>query len=484
MTSTVQKGGAVLLVHWGSEVRSYIYSGFVEKLARHMPVTVVSRIVDGEFAHHLAEGVSVVSLPEFPIDPWFARCHALGNKAHGEWRLSQGEFVSDEYYAIQLRPKSPLAKVKTKVAPLLANRASIQAIDFTQRQLGKKALRKARAARALLEELEPKVILAADYLSPSSNVIFLVAQDMGAKTIGLPQNWNNIYKCARIFWDTDRQIVWSENMRQFLLERNLRLRPENVVAAGSPQFDFHCDKTLIMPREEFAQMIGFDPSRPLICYSAAAPRTVLNEARILRGFLEAIEAKHLYGKPQVVVRLNPIGSDPAFTDLAREYLDCYLCEPGWEVRRDISWICSSLNDVKIWMNLIFHSAVNISVPSTVTLDFAGMDRPVVNIGYDPPGTDTPAVSLVNLWEQDIYRPIVELGAAKIALTQAELTEFVDSYLRHPSDGRAERQKLTEMSFAGYFGKSSHRIVSEVLDLLRLEGQPMAEREGGTSDDRL
>ncbi len=467
MTSAIQKGGAVLLVHWGSEVRSYIYSGFVEKLARHMPVTVLSRIVDSEFVHHLPEGVSVVPLPEFQIDPWFARCHALGNKAHSAWRLSRGEFISEEFYAVQLKPKSPLAKVKAKVAPLLANRTSLRGIDSIQRLLIKRASKKALAVKRLLEELEPQVILAADYLSPSSNVISSIAQDMGVKTIGLPKNWNNTYKCARIFWDTDRQIVWSEDMRQFLLERNPRLHPEKVIAAGCPQFDFHADKSLIMPREEFAQIIGFDPDRPIICYSAASLKTVHHEARILRDFLEATKDEPLFENPQVVVRLNPIGSDPEFLDLAREYVDCYLCEPGWEVRRNISWICSSLDDVKTWMNLIFHSAVNISVPSTVTLDFAGMDRPIVNVGYDPPDTETPYVSLTEVWRQDLYKPIVELGAAKIALTQAELIEFVDSYLRHPSDGRAERQKLTEESFAGYFGKSSGRAVSEVLDVLGL-----------------
>jgi len=433
---------------------------------------VVSRIVDGEFLHHLTEGGYVVPLPEFPIDPWFARCHALGNAAHGKWRLSRGEFISEEFYAVQLKPQSPLAKVKSKIAPLLANKTSLRGIDSIQRLLIKRASRKGLAAKRLLEQLEPKVILAADYLSPSSNVISSIAQDMGVKTVGLPKNWNNVYKCARIFWEPDRQMVWSEEMKQFLLERNPRLSPERVIPAGCPQFDFHSDESLIMPREKFAEVIGFDPKRPVICYSAASLKTVHHEARILRSFLEATKDKPMFGNPQIVVRLNPIGSDPDFLDVAREYPDCYLCEPGWDVRRDISWICSSYDDVKTWMNLIYHSTVNISVPSTVILDFAGMDRPVVNVGYDPPGAESPYISLADVWKQDLYKPIIELGAAKIALTQAELIEFVDSYLRHPSDGKAERRKLTEESFAGYFGRSSDRIIAELLELLIQDREPI------------
>ncbi|MBN1592191.1 MAG: hypothetical protein JW941_02945 [Candidatus Coatesbacteria bacterium] len=329
-------------------------------------------------------------------------------------------------------------------------------------------MKKAFAAREMLERLHPQIIMAADYLSPSSNIIFLVAQDMGIKTTGLPINWNNVYKCARIFGEPDLQMVWSEEMRQFLLDRNPRLLPGKVIATGCPQFDFHTDKSLIMPREEFAEVIGFDPNRPVICYSAASLKTVRREARILRCFLEeAIKNKSLFGEPQVVVRLNPIGSDPEFLDLAREYPDCFLCEPGWDVRRSISWICSSMADIKMWMNLIYHSAVNISIPSTVILDFAGMNRPIVNVGYDPPDLESnPYISLSDVWKQDLYRPIIELGAAKIALNKAELSEFVDGYLRNPSDGTAERQDLTRSSFAGCFGNSSERIVAEVVNLTR------------------
>ncbi|HUT04558.1 MAG TPA: hypothetical protein VM163_11795 [bacterium] len=460
------KGGAILLVHWGSEVRTYIYSGFVEKLARHMPVTVVSRVTDGEFAQHLPEGVQVLQLPEVRIPPLFARLHALGNSAHGKWRESRGQFVSSEYYAFKPKPATFAGRARRHLSHLFCHPVCIRTIDSVLRQLGTRLAKNARPIIDLLEELQPKVVLSPDYMNVTTIAFVLVAQHLGVKTVALPQNWNNIYKCARVFLDCDRQLVWNERMRDFVIEVNPHLEAERVIPVGSPQFDFHANNMLIVPREEFAHTVGFNAARPIICYSAAAPKTVLHEAQILRQFLEAISHNPLFEQPQVVVRLNPIGSDPEFLELAREFPECYLCEPGWEVRRDVSWICSSLEDVKVWMNLIFHSALNISVPSTVTLDFAGMDRPVVNVAYDPPGIDRPLVSVSDLWKQDIYRPIVQGKVVEIASSPKELTDLVECFLRDPSRGRENRNSFIADEFASCFGKSGDRILSEIHDVLQ------------------
>ncbi|MCD6327012.1 hypothetical protein J7M28_05615 [bacterium] len=464
MTSTARNGGAILLVHWGSEVRTYIYSGFIEKLARYMPVTVVSRIVDSDFVNHLPDGVGVVQLPDFTVPPLFARIQALGNNAHSVWRESQGEFVSTEYYSFKPKPKSYLARVKAAIAPILANRTSLNVIDSIQRHIGKKASRGVPAIQRLLQELDPSVILAADYLSVSSIIFCLAGKDIGVKTVGLPKNWNNIHKCARIFWDAERQLVFSEDMRRFILERNPRLRPDSVVAVGSPQFDFHFDASLILPRAEFAKILGLDTERPIICYSAAAPRTVAHEARILRALLEDIRYGRVISDPQVVVRLNPIGSDPEFLDLAEEFPNCHLCDPKWEYNKSVAWICSSYDDVKTWANLIFHSVLNISVPSTVTLDFAAMDKPVINVAFDPPDIEAPAISLEKLWQQDLYRPIAECGAIELATSQGRLTSLVNETLNEPRKLSKRRKELIQGQLGGQMGNSSERIIEEVLSI--------------------
>ena len=58
-------------------------------------------------------------------------------------------------------------------------------------------------------------------------------------------------------------------------------------------------------------------------------------------------------------------------------------------------------------NTIRHAAVGINVASTLSLELCMFDKPVINIGYNPPGTEVSPVEYRRYYDFDHYRPIVE-----------------------------------------------------------------------------
>jgi CDP-glycerol glycerophosphotransferase (TagB/SpsB family) len=105
--------------------------------------------------------------------------------------------------------------------------------------------------------------------------------------------------------------------------------------------------------------------------------------------------------------------------------------------------------------------------STMTLDFAIHDKPVVNIAFDvadPPPFGVPLWDFYYRYEH--YRPVVELGAARFARSSGELAEHVNAYLQDPSLDRDSRSKLVNLEVGHQVGQSSRKILQVLESISR------------------
>ena len=59
-------------------------------------------------------------------------------------------------------------------------------------------------------------------------------------------------------------------------------------------------------------------------------------------------------------------------------------KPMWEWDPANDWNCPLAEDSEMWVGTVLHAALNVSIPSTVTLEFAGPGKPVVNVCFDLP----------------------------------------------------------------------------------------------------
>jgi hypothetical protein len=115
-------------------------------------------------------------------------------------------------------------------------------------------------------------------------------------------------------------------------------------------------------------------------------------------------------------------------------------------------------DVQFLANLTQHADLNINLASTMTLDFAIHDKPVVNVAFDvadPPPHGEPLWDYYYQFEH--YQPVVKLGAARFARSRAELATHVNHYLADPTLDRAARQRFVELEVGLPPGQSSRTI---------------------------
>jgi CDP-glycerol glycerophosphotransferase (TagB/SpsB family) len=124
------------------------------------------------------------------------------------------------------------------------------------------------------------------------------------------------------------------------------------------------------------------------------------------------------------------------------------------------------SQVTEWVNTFRHADVVVNLASTVTIDAAIFDRPVVNLDYDPePGQ--PRRGLVDdvnhLWAH--FRAVAESGGVYLVKNGEEMVQAVKDYLANPGLHKSERRQMAQRVCHCLDGRSGERMGDSILDFL-------------------
>jgi hypothetical protein len=315
--------------------------------------------------------------------------------------------------------------------------------------------------RRQLAEIKPSVIFCSHQRPSAVIPPVLAARSLGIPTATFIFSWDNLTSKGRIAAPFDHYLVWSQHMREELLRYYPDVSPSNTHVVGTPQFDPYADETLLWPRAEFFSRIGADPSRLLICYSGGDAGTCPEDPEHVKVLMNLIRAGRIRGNPRVLLRPMPVDDGARYERVRREFPELIYAQPEWLHTEPGNWskVIPTSEDIQFLVNLTYYADLNVNLASTMTLDFALHNKPVVNIAFDvadPPPFGMPIWQYYYQFEH--YRPVVELGAARFARSPEELATHINTYLSNPDLDADNRRRLVELEVKLPLGQSSQRIV--------------------------
>ncbi len=455
----------LLLVPDGMGVRNFLQGEFLQRATaahrvhvfHNLPADALHRCVAGA---DRAQWHRLIPYGESPLS--FTLRHALAY-AQMYWVDTLGM-----RHCRRLPPHGSLrTRSAHKLARLLGACAAgprrMQVLDRVQRRAVSR-LPAVAEYRRVFEDIGPSVLFCSHQRPPSILAPVLAARELGIPTATFIFSWDNLTLKGRIAAPFDHYLVWSDHMRQELLRYYPDVSTERAHVIGTPQFDCYADERLLWSRQEFCARIGADPARPLICYSGCDRMTGPEDPQHVRVLMELIRGGRIAGSPQVVLRPSPVDEGSRYADVRRDYPELIFAQPAWVHASSGDWsLVSPLpDDIDFLANLTHHADLNVNMASTMTLDFGIHDTPVVNIAFDvasPPPFGRPLWEFFYQFEH--YRPVVELGAARVARSASELATHVNAYLEDPTLDGEGRRRLVALEVGAPLGQSSRRIV-EVL----------------------
>jgi hypothetical protein len=241
-----------------------------------------------------------------------------------------------------------------------------------------------RQSRQRLEALRPDIVFSAHQRPPLIIPVVEAARSLGIPTATFIFSWDNLTSKGRIAAPFDHHLVWSQLMATELCTHYPDVTPDRVHIVGTPQFDPYADEGLLWTREEFFARVGADPRRPLVCYSGGDTGGCPEDHEHLRTLLRLVREGRITPTPQVLLRPAPVDDGRRYEPVKREYPELIVARPQWVQTNPKLWRLAlpKAEDVRFLANLTRHVDVNVNFGSTMTLDFAACDRPVVNIAFD------------------------------------------------------------------------------------------------------
>lgn len=300
-----------------------------------------------------------------------------------------------------------------------------------------------------------------------------VREDMilmnAAKNLGIPiacfvHSWDNLPSRGSLVVEPDRLLVWNRIMRQQAQDLH-NIPDKKIRVVGIPQYDAYRYNVSLLSRGEFARKKGIKGHEKIITYTCSAERVFPDEDIFLSRLIELVQQR-IFGEALLIIRLHPTERIEQYTKEFQGVKHVIIDVP------DSSFAAThtptahiSQGSIENFVNLMKHSDVVINLASTVTIDAAVFDTPVINIAYNPT-LPASAWNYAEKWYSSThYSNIVKAGGIRIAYSEAELIHHIQDYLRDPSRDKDGRQRLVEEQCYRVDGKASERIVDAIQEVV-------------------
>ena len=311
------------------------------------------------------------------------------------------------------------------------------------------------------EQYQPDLVFSTSITAKMDNVFLKIGKERGVKTISMTKSWDNATKMYFRFVP-DYFLVQNEIMKERLsVLQDFPL--DKIYVVGFPQFDWYKQPGIIRSREEHCKRMGLDPKLPLLFFGSQGV-WFDQDHKVAEKIYQWIKNDELIKPCQLLIR-------PHFTNVKTTPLLKFKDKP--QVVYDDTYHVSDLfpdnwdpttSEIVDFTNTIFHSDVIIIILSTIALDAACSDKPVVNALFGSIYQGKKDVTFL-MQSTDHYQWVLDTQGTSIAENADELKEAINQYLVDPQFKSAERQVLRDELCYKVDGQSSRRIVEVINDVL-------------------
>lgn len=318
--------------------------------------------------------------------------------------------------------------------------------------------------RRTLRNLAPDLLWSTTCSSPFEYPYVLAAKDLGIPVVASILSFDNLTSRAA-FPIYDHYLVWNERMRGQLLKFYPSVSPGRISVTGTPQFDFHRDPQFSWSRAKTLDQLGLDPGTNFFLYAASDESLAPEEPGLVSQIANRMSRDALLNDYRLVVRLHPNDDGSRWSNLNFNSAKVVTCQAYGSNTKPIDRMLSTREDHALLISSLLHAAACLNIVSTISLDAAILDRPVIGIDFRNE-RNSPREIMYEEYETDHYRPLVESGGLELAKNWDQLITLMRRALSEPEADRQQRALMVERECGRVDGRARERVVETLLELLK------------------
>lgn len=357
-------------------------------------------------------------------------------------------------------------RVRTNFINLLALVAAPPWIYQRLLQLQERLYRRAydfQAVEQQLRSLAPDWLWSTVSVATEEQPYIFAARELGIPVVTSILGFDNL--TSR--WAQNRfdhYLLWSEAMKSDLLRVLPEVSPGQATVTGTPQFDFYCRKDLVWSRPRTLTKLGLKEGDRYFIYGASAEFLTPDEPPLVAQLAAKMGQHPRLKDCYLVVRLHPLDNWKRWQS-ATQQGGRIVISPAWDhIPEPGGWVFIGLDDQARLVSTLQHSDGCINIASTISLDAAILDKPVICIDFrsEP---DCPREILYEEYDTEHYYPLVASGGIRVGHNWAELMSLLVHAMSAPEEDREKRRQMIQRECGQVDGQAAKRVVAAIVELL-------------------
>ncbi len=323
----------------------------------------------------------------------------------------------------------------------------------------------------VFEEFAPDLLVVTSYgFEPGDLYLMRRARRLGVQVLYIVLQWDNPSNRPLMRERPDKIVAWSETNRQELVDFH-RFPASDIYVAGPPHFDTYAHPERFCSWEEYCQRTGMDPQRRAIVLCGTTGDVTDGFDDVVQFLAEAVDEGRFAFPCQLLIRPHPITFSGAFPGQGGQGMKEDLLRYrsfGRHVFCDEPRILSQAlrfdldgRDMKHLAETISHASVVVNFFSTINLDGAAVDTPLVNLafdGYKERDYYHSARRVADIWNNVL---VLDTGGVRVAKTFPQLVDHINAYLRDPSLDAAGRREIVRRLVHRVDGEAANRVAQAI-----------------------
>jgi CDP-glycerol glycerophosphotransferase (TagB/SpsB family) len=266
---------------------------------------------------------------------------------------------------------------------------------------------------------------------------------------------------------------WSEIQKQELVLGS-DWDPERVHVGGIPAYDGYFRQEWLMPRDAYFHLHGLDPTRKLLSY-ACSFETLHPNFPNMKAIADLVNGGELAEPCQLLIRFHPnhFIAGSRFEEERKRTIEYVKDMPHVHVVDPVSLGAGlahySGEDMPEKASMMAWSDVFLTVYSTMVVETAIHDRPIVSVTIDTPGgwnrKDVYSLPLTAIGDWPTHQRFRQAGAGRVADNPQKVREVVNFYLKNPDADSHKRVKFIQDECTFTDGSAGARTGRYLLSLL-------------------
>lgn len=295
------------------------------------------------------------------------------------------------------------------------------------------------------------------YVAP----LVYVAEKLKIKTAAFIFSWDNLASKGRMAANFDNYLVWSDLMKEELLQFYTEVKTETVSVVGTPQFEPYVLERYKSTKEDFIKKFDLDANKKTICFSCGDISTSKNDELYIETIANAILNNDLQNV-NLLVRTSPAEDPIRFAPLVEKYSFIKWNYPKWNLSRkdhqeEWSQRIPTKDDIVDLRSILEYSDLNVNMLSTMSLDFIQFDKPVVNPVFG--NKQNGLYDDQRFLQYPHIEKVVNSNATQIVKNENELIDAIVLYFEHPDKDEVNRKQLIQLQIGKPLQGISKRIVT-------------------------